>query len=140
MRIQLLKVVQGDAYMNRLATWILALTIAGLTTTALDATESSSRVKHRVTPPRTTLDEDSVNSLTIYPLGKSIVLRWHPQPDAIECFVVRAFQPNLSDAETLFATPDTVWVDQNILLNGQTRAFYWIIPRFPQAEPDCDRV
>ena len=125
--------------MKRLASWIMAVTVVTLAASSLIALPlDSKRVKGPIDDA--TLDEDSVNSLTIHAQGSSVILRWHRQSEAIECFVVRAFQTNFADAETLFATPDSSWVDNNVL-SAHPRAFYWIIPRFAQQQPhDTDQI
>ena len=125
--------------MLRAAHWLLLTGLIVASIQAGTATTPYGKQSHLL-GERPTLDEDTTIALRIRPLGNSIHLAWRPNAEALDWFVVRAFDPNFTDAETLFTTPDTSWIDTNILLQSNTHAFYWVIPHFYVPPPTDEDI
>ncbi len=123
--------------MFRYAHWLLM----GLLITAFQASTALTPggTKGHYLSERERVDPDLTIELVIHTVGNSIQLNWLPKPDVLEWFVVRAFDPNLADAETLLTTTATTWTDDDVLLN-HTLACYWVIPRFPVPPPHDEDI
>ena len=125
--------------MLRAAHWLLVIGLVAAATQAGTA-YTPGGMKAQILGERVTLDEDTAFALRIHRAGNSIHLAWRPIPDALEYFVVRAFDPNLADAETLFTTTDTSWIDNNTLLQSNASAFYWLYARYPVDPPNDEDI
>jgi hypothetical protein len=125
--------------MFRTAHWLLTLIVIVTAAYSNPAPAPQPGRSHELGEP-IRVDEDVTIELIIRPVGASIELHWLPKPDVMEWFIVRAFDPNLADAETLLATTATTWTDDNILLQNHTTAFYWVIPRYPLAPPHDEDI
>ncbi len=123
--------------MFRTAHWLLIALL--ITATHAGTALTPGGTKSQVLNERVRVDQDLTIELVIRPVGTSIQLNWLPKPDVLEWFVVRAFDPNLADAETLLTTTATNWTDNDVLLT-HTRACYWVIPRFPVAPPHDEDI